>query len=468
MTAERERLAEGAARSRPGPWFEWGPYVSERAWGTVREDYSESGTAWESFPHEHARSRAYRWSEDGLAGVCDIRQHLCLALALWNERDPILKERIFGLTNAEGNHGEDAKEHWWYLDATPTHSWLRWRYHYPQRAFPYDGLVAGGRRARDQPELELVDTGIFDGDRWFAVTVDHAKAAPSDLAMRIVVENVGPDPARLHVLPTLWFRNTWSWEPGSPRPRLWAVDDRTIGVEHPELGRLTLAAGPSDGLLFCDNDTNGTRLWGLPPQGFPKDGIGDHVLHGAPTVNPAREGTKAAVHHVLSLAPGATAEVRVRLTAGPAAGDLGGGFTATHEARRREADEWYAELTPADVSADDAQIMRQAFAGMLWSEQYYHYDVDRWLKGDPGQPVPPASRWQGRNAAWRHLNNQDVLSVPDKWEYPWYASWDLGFHCVALAHVDPAFAKHQLTLLLRGGTSIPTGNCPPTSGRSAT
>ena len=465
MSAESRRL--GGDREA-GAWRAWGPYLSERAWGTVREDYSPGGTAWDYLPHDHARSRAYRWSEDGLAGLCDLRQRLCLALALWNERDPILKERIFGLTGEEGNHGEDAKEYWWYLDALPSHAWLRWRMHYAQGAFPYGELVAENRRrGRAEPEYELVDTGIFDGDRYFAVTVDYAKAGPEDLLMRITVRNHGPEAAALRVLPTLWFRNTWSWAPGSARPELGLDPDGGILARHHGLGdyRLTAAPGP-DGqapeALFCENETNFPRLFGgAAATPWPKDGIGDHLVHGAATVNPAHRGTKAAFHYRLQVPAGGEVELRLRLARPTdAAPDLERGFARTMRQREREADAFYTERAPDGADAQDRATMRQAFAGMLWSKQFYHYDVARWLDGDPGEPPPPASRKRGRNAGWRHLNNRDVISMPDKWEYPWYAAWDLAFHTVALAHVDPGFAKHQLTLLCREWYMHPSGQLP--------
>ncbi len=467
MIAERVRL-HGSTRSAAGEWKEWGPYVSERAWGTVREDYSADGAAWEYFPHDHARSRVYRWTEDGLAGICDLHQQLCLALVLWNGRDPILKERIFGLTGHEGNHGEDAKEYWWYLDSTPTHSWMRWRYHYPQPTFPYAHLVEeNGRRGRDQPELELLDTGVFDEDRYWAVTVDYAKAEPRDVCMAIRVENVGPEPDAVHVLPTIWFRNTWSWGLDTSKPRLCAANGGIV-AEHHALGGWSLAVGDAPGgrrprLLFCDNETNAARLFAAEnATPYPKDGIGDHVVHGAATINPTQEGTKASAWYQLVIEPGATAEVRVRLRdhPDPADTDLGEGFAQVMVRRHHDADEYYAALTPPGTTAGEAMILRQAAASLLWSKQFYHYDVDRWLKGDPAGPPPPPARRMGRNARWPHLNNYDVLSMPDKWEYPWYAAWDLAFHCVALAHLDPELAKHQLTLLCREWYMHPNGQLP--------
>jgi hypothetical protein len=457
VDAERGRLAQ-VPRGR-APWRRWGPYLSERAWGTVREDYSPGGTAWDFFPHDHARSRAYRWNEDGLAGVCDDRQDLCLALAFWNGRDPILKERMFGLTGPEGNHGEDVKEYWFYLDSTPTHSWMRWRYLYPQTEYPYARLVdENRRRGKLDPELELIDTGVFDGDRYWEITADYAKADPEDLLLRVTVRNAGPDAATLDVLPTLWFRNTWSWDPGAERPLI-VAERGGVTARHSDLGerRLTLSGTPD--LLFCDNETNAGRLWGVPSSSpYPKDGVNDHVVHGAASVNPDLRGTKAAARYRLTVAPGASVELRLRLAEGDR--DLGAEFDAILRDRAAEADEFYATLAPASATADEVRVMRQAFAGMLWSKQFYHYDVRRWLTGDPGQPPPPPERWNGRNADWQHLDSLDVISMPDKWEYPWFAAWDLAFHCTTLAFLDPEYAKSQLVLLCREWFMHPNGQLP--------
>ncbi|MGE5764914.1 MAG: MGH1-like glycoside hydrolase domain-containing protein [Mycobacterium leprae] len=458
--AERARLA--AVDAGREAWRRWGPYVSERAWGTVREDYSESGEAWSYFPHDHARSRAYRWSEDGLAGVCDERQTWCLALSLWNGVDPILKERIFGLTGPEGNHGEDAKDYWWYVAATPTSSWLRWRYHYPQRAFPYAELIAqNARRGKDEPEYELVDTGAFADDRYWIVKADYAKAAPDDLCLRIRVTNRGPDAATLHLLPTLWFRNTWAWGRDPRLPSIRALANRLVATDV-NGGTLTLVGDGAPTALTCDNETNTQRLFGVPGRSaYPKDGINDHVVSGAATVNPAGTGTKGALWYRLTVPPGATHEVRLRLTTGEAPdADLGKGFAAVMAARETEAEEFYDSVIPAAASPDERRVARQSFAGMLWGKQFFSYDVDTWLDGDPGQPQPPSQRRTGRNAGWRHLNNFDVISMPDKWEYPWYAAWDLAFHCVALALVDPSFAKEQLLLLCREWYMHPNGQLP--------
>ena len=454
--AERDRLNE-VPRGR-APWRRWGPYLSERAWGTVREDYSPHGTAWDSFPHDHARSRAYRWSEDGLAGICDDRQTLCLALAFWNERDPILKERLFGLTGPEGNHGEDVKEHWFYLDSTPTHSWMRWRYLYPQAEFPYARLVEENRRrGRLDPEFELLDTGVFDEGRYWEITADYAKADPDDILLRVTVRNAGPDEAALHVLPTLWFRNTWSWTEGAERP-LMVADGANILAQHQDVGHRVLTLSGEPELLFCDNESNALRLWGTAGARYPKDGINDHVVHGAATVNPERRGTKAAARYRVTVAPGARVELRVRLA--PRPGDLGAAFDELMRRREEEAEAFYAPLTPASASLDEARVMRQAFAGMLWSKQFYHYDVRVWLAGDPSQPAPPPERRSGRNAGWLHHDSRDVMAMPDKWEYPWYAAWDLAFHTTTLAFVDPEFAKWQLVLLCREWFMHPNGQLP--------
>ena len=478
MGAERDRVAgfgrlEDGLR-QAGEWYRWGPYVSERQWGTVREDYSANGEAWDYLPHDHARSRAYRWGEDGLAGFCDVEQRLCLGLALWNGRDPILKERPFGLTGAQGNHGEDVKDYWWYLDALPSHAWNRWRYHYPQGPFPYEDLIDQNRsRSRQQPEYELLDTGIFDESRYWITEVHYAKASADDLLMSIQVTNAGPDTDTLHVLPTAWFRNTWSWDESAPRPSMAATGAGSVAVEHPFLGALELTGGPGPGgaapsLLFCENETNTARLFGTEPgTPYPKDGINDHVISGAATVNPERTGTKCAFWYQVTVQPGATAELRLRLRPRPAKAArgkaktlLGAEFDQVIAQRRAEADEFYAELTPATANADEAMVMRQAFAGLLWSKQLYYYDVARWLDGDPTQPVPPGSRHGGRNARWRHFNSFDIMSMPDKWEYPWFAAWDLAFYTVALAHVDPAFAKYQLILLCREWFQHPNGALP--------
>lgn len=464
-------MAGGSPASQRSDWRLWGPYLSERQWGTVREDYSADGEAWGYLSHDRARATAYRWGEDGLAGFSDIEQRLCLGLALWNGRDPILKERPFGLTGAEANHGEDVKDYWWYCDAVPSHAWNRWRYHYPQREFPYEDLRAeNGRRGKLDAECELLDTGVFDDDRYWIVEVRYAKASPTDLLMSVQVTNAGPAAETLHVLPTVWFRNTWSWSTGAQRPELAATGDLTVRASHPSLGELELLTGPGpDGtaprLLFCENETNTQRLYGVAGSTpYPKDGINDHVLTGAPTVDPAQRGTKCAAWYRVDVAPGSTAELRLRLRPAGSGSDLatalGQEYEQVFRTRQAEADEFYAELTPAAASPDEAMVMRQAFAGMLWSKQLYYYDVARWLDGDPGQPVPPASRHTGRNHRWRTFNAFDVMSMPDKWEYPWFAAWDLAFHCIALAHVDPEFAKDQLLLVCREWFQHPNGALP--------
>ncbi len=469
-TAEQARLAE-STEDRPSAWKLIGPYLSERAWGTVREDYSADGKAWQYFPYEHGRSRAYRWNEDGLAGICDLDQRMCFALAFWNGRDPFLKERIFGLSGPEGNHGEDAKEYWWYLDATPTASWLRWRYHYPQGEFPYARLrEENARRGKQDREFELADTGIFERNRYWQITAEYAKASPRDVCLRIRVRNAGPETAELHVLPTLWFRNRWSWKVGATRPGIRADTGEQAGAlaEEEELGRWRLSAacdpaGRPPQLLFCENETNVARLYGAPARTpYPKDGINDHVVAGAATVNPARQGTKMSCWYRLVIAPGDSVELRVRLARDDAGEplDLGAGFERTLADRVREADEHYATMRPENATEDEAHVMRQAFAGMIWSQQFYHYAVAPWLDGDPTEPPPPAVRKTGRNAGWRHVNNHDLLAMPDKWEYPWYASWDLAFHCVVLAHTDPSAAKHQLLLLGREWFMHPNGQLP--------
>ncbi|MGH8899825.1 MAG: MGH1-like glycoside hydrolase domain-containing protein [Egibacteraceae bacterium] len=461
--AERRRLLE--ARAGTVDWKRWGPYVSARQWGTVREDYSPDGDAWSYFPHDHARSRAYRWGEDGLAGVCDRWQHLCLALALWNGRDPILKERLFGLANGEGNHGEDVKEYWWPLDSTPTHSWMRWLYRYPQAEFPYARLVEENRRrSLHDPDFELVDTGVFDGNRFFDVEVTYAKAGPNDLCVEFACTNHGPAAARLHLLPTVWLRNTWAWGRDDRRAQLWATGEGEALVEigHGALGQFFLAAEGSPELLFTENETNAERLFGAPNRTpYTKDGINDHVVSGAPTVNPQRRGTKAAAWYRLDVPSGATVTRRLRLVARPPGpGTLGVSFTRALEARRAEADEFYATLAPPKVGDEARRVQRRALAGLLWSKKYYRYHVGEWLEGDPAGPPPPPGRAGGRNRDWAHLANTDVISMPDEWEYPWYAAWDLAFHAIPLALVDPNFAKNQLILLCREWYMHPNGQLP--------
>jgi hypothetical protein len=465
MTAEEIRLAE--ARDRKKHWKRWGPYLSERAWGTVREDYSAGGTAWEFFPHDHARSRVYRWNEDGLAGICDRHQYICFALALWNQNDPILKERLFGLTGNEGNHGEDVKEYYYYLDSTPTHSYMKMLYKYPQAAFPYARLVEENRgRGRSNPEFELIDTGVFKENRYFDVEVEYAKADVEDILIKISITNRGPESADLHVLPTIWFRNIWSWGSKDPKPELHAEKlspHSVIELNHPEYGNRWLHYEDSPELLFTENETNAQRLWNTPNQTtYVKDGINDYVVNGKTTsVNPAHSGTKAAAHYQITLQPGETRVVRLRLTDSPALGaSVFTDFDTAFQVRQHEAFDFYSTVIPAQLSPDAKNVMRQGFAGMLWSKQFYHYVIKQWLDGDPGNPPPPRERVHGRNHEWGHLYNADIISMPDKWEYPWYAAWDLAFHCVPLALVDSDFAKEQLLLMLREWYMHPNGQLP--------
>ncbi len=464
MTQEEIRLAESASRKKH--WKRWGPYLSERAWGTVREDYSPYGNAWEYFSHDQARSRAYRWNEDGIAGISDRRQFLCFAVALWNERDPILKERIFGLTGNEGNHGEDVKEYYFYLDSTPTHSYMKYLYKYPQLEFPYARLVEENRRrGKDQPEFELLDTGVFDENRYFDVCVEYAKADVEDILIKITVANRGPEAANLRLLPTVWFRNTWSWGNSGEKPELRQAQAgaSSIEIEHPQMGKRWLHCDGSPELLFTENETNNKRLFGAENRiPYVKDGINDFVVHGAQNaVNPERRGTKAAAHYELTVPAGQEVTVRLRLTPVDAKSAVAfKTFDKTFALRKKEADEFYATVIPQDLSDDAKNVMRQGFAGMLWSKQFYHYVIKDWLQGDPGNPPPPAERKNGRNRDWPHLYNADVISMPDKWEYPWYAAWDLAFHCIPLALVDSDFAKEQLTLMLREWYMHPNGQIP--------
>jgi hypothetical protein len=467
--AEQQRLAE--AREQGVPWRKWGPYLSERQWGTVREDYSESGNAWDYFSHDQARSRAYRWGEDGLAGISDDRQLLCFALALWNGKDPILKERLFGLTNSEGNHGEDVKEYYFYLDSTPTHSYMKYLYKYPQAAFPYADLVETNRgRNRHEFEYELLDTHVFDQDRYFDVLVEYAKASPEDLLVQITVTNRSSETAALHVLPTLWFRNTWSWGRNTERPalrRAAAGSATTIVASHPEIGERILACEGAAALLFTENETNAERLFRSPNRTpYVKDGINEYLVHGrSEAVNPAQTGTKAAAHYPLTVGAGESRSIRLRLSPVAATGPAGGGllgrdFDDVLKARRGDADAFYRSVIPASLGADASAVMRQALAGMMWSKQFYYYDVDTWLEEHGAQPFGTARRAAPRNDRWHHMHNADVISMPDKWEYPWYAAWDLAFHCIALTLVDEDFGKHQLDLMLRDHYLHPSGQIP--------
>ncbi len=457
--AEKQRvLAQGNGEAA---WRLWGPYLSERQWGTVREDYSADGKAWDYFSHDQARSRAYRWGEDGIAGFCDDKQRLCLGLALWNERDPILKERLFGLTNGEGNHGEDVKELYYYLDATPSHSYLRMLYKYPQQAFPYAALVEENRkRGRDVPEFELMDTGLFDDNRYFDVFIEYAKAGVDDILMLITAHNRGAAAAPLHILPQLWFRNTWSWGYDATRPTLSAAETASITIWHSELGNYHCYFDDYPELLFCDNDTNLQRLYGQPIAEYSKDAFHEYLVRGNfHAVNPQCHGTKAAARFSFSVPAHDKVEVRLRLSKDPNRNPFVD-FDRLLVARRDEADAYYDELQTALADDESRLIQRQALAGMIWSKQFYYFDIPQWLKGDPAFPMPAPQRRKGRNKGWEHLNNADIISMPDTWEYPWYAAWDLAFHCVSLAMIDPAFAKNQMLLMTREWYMHPNGQIP--------
>ena len=466
--AEAERLSEDERRAVN--WKRWGPYLAERQWATVREDYSADGSCWDYFPHDHARSRTYRWGEDGLLGICDREGRLCFALALWNGRDPILKERLYGLTGPEGNHGEDVKESYFYLDSTPTHSYMKALYKYPQREFPYRPLLAeAARRTKKDPEFEIEDTGVFDDGRYFDVFAEYAKAAADDILIRITLANRGPDAARIEALPTLWFRNTWSWgrtgEGYWKKPRIIAEGEGALVAEHESLGRFRL---DTDGepslseLLFTENETNAARLFGVAnPTPYVKDAFHERVIgKREDAVNPARTGTKAAVRYSLEIPAGGEVRLRLRLSSGRSGKGIGSDFDGVFESRLREADSFWASRLPAALTGEERNVSRQAYAGLLWTKQFYHFAVRDWLEGDPAYPPPPASRWEGRNSGWTHLYNRDVLSMPDKWEYPWYAAWDLGFHMLPFSRIDPAFAKEQLILLLREWYTHPNGQIP--------
>ena len=489
-TPEHLRLQEH--ESKQADWKRWGPYLSERQWGTVREDYSERGSAWDFFPHDHARSRTYRWGEDGILGICDDRQLLCFALSMWNGQDPIIKERFFGLTGNEGNHGEDVKEYYFYLDSTPTHSYMKALYKYPQAAYPYEQLQQGNReRDREQREYELMDTGIFEGDRYFDVQVEYAKASANDVLIKISVTNRGPESADFHLLPTLWFRNTWSWERPALKPSLSVrasnSDVAIVETNHPEIGQqwwycknpsavdqenanagrwIALGEGEnagSNGLLFTENETNKKRLFQVDNNSpYVKDAFHRYLIEGEQSaVNPQQVGTKAAMHYPLHIAAGETQTIELRLADDKSLSDpLGGNFDEILEQRKEEADKFYYELTPFIQIEDMRNVQRQAFAGMMWTKQYYLYDVSTWLKGDPATVSPPPSRLRGRNSHWHHLDSQDILSMPDKWEYPWFAAWDTAFHCIPLAMIDPAFAKQQLDVMTREWYMHPNGQLP--------
>lgn len=454
---ERQRMKQLA-------WRRWGTYLSERQWGTVREDYSEYGTAWDYFPHDHARSRAYRWGEDGIGGFCDDRQTLCLAVALWNGQDSILKERLFGLTNSQGNHGEDVKELYYYLDATPTYSYARMLYKYPQAAYPYQLLVEQGhQRGKLEPEFELVDTGIFAQNRYFDVEIEYAKAGVDDILWRITAHNRGLESARLHLLPQLWFRNTWNWFENAAKPTLRAEGEQRVLIDHAVLGQWTADFDAPQQLLFCDNETHRQRVFGQAdaPPGYFKDAFHDYVIHQqAAAINPERSGTKAAGLFILDIPAGGSQSVRVRVRRNDSTVDTFAEFETVFKQRQADTESFYAELQKNISDADTRRVQRQAWAGLLWGKQFYYYDIPQWLNGDHGQPPPPTRRRYGRNSDWQHLNNADVISMPDKWEYPWFAAWDLGFQCVALAAIDPDFAKHQLVTLCREWYMDPNGELP--------
>ena len=463
MTAEEQRLQQD--RDRTAHWKRWGPYLSERQWGTVREDYSPDGSAWEYFPHEHARSRAYRWGEDGIAGISDNHQRLCFAIALWNGADPILKERIFGLSGNEGNHGEDVKDYYFYLDNTPTHSYMKYLYKYPQAAFPYTQIVEeNSQRDRNSPEFELIDTGVFNDDRYFDVFVEYAKNSPEDILIKVNIINRGPEEKTLHLLPTLWFRNTWSWN-NDEKPFLKVLSDNDFSVieaSHPTLGNRWLYCEKATELLFTENETNFERLFSVDNASpYVKDGINDYVVNNRESVNPGRVGTKFSAYYVLSIPAGETKTIRLRLSdAANLTQPFGTDFDATWQSRIAEADEFYQRVSRKSMSEDERNVQRQAFAGMLWNKQYYYYVVEDWLKGDTVGPPPPESRKSGRNAEWIHVFNDDVLSMPDKWEYPWFATWDLAFHIIPFAMIDPDFAKRQLSRLTREWYMHPNGQLP--------
>jgi hypothetical protein len=464
--SETVRLQE--TRTSKIPWRKWGPYLSERQWGTVREDYSKDGNAWDYFSHDQARSRAYHWGEDGLAGISDEKQLLCFSLGLWNGRDPILKERLFGLTNSESNHGEDVKEYYFYLDSTPTHSYMKYLYKYPQPAFPYEDLVATSkRRSRGDMEYELLDTGIFNSDRYFDVFVEYAKQTPEDILIQISVCNRGPEPAAVHILPTLWFRNTWTWWPDAAKPFLKEITSRngyrSVAASHSQLGERYLYCEEDIPLLFTENETNNERIFGTRNASpYVKDGINNYIVQGnQDAINPGNLGTKAAAHYSVTVDAGQTATVRLRLSdlALTAMGDPFKSFAEIMDARRNEADEFYQAITPERISKDEARVMRQALAGMLWSKQYFGFDVDKWLVEHGEDPMRPSSR-EIRNSEWSHMINENVISMPDKWEYPWFAAWDLAFHTIALSTVDVDFAKEQLDLMLQEFFLHPTGQIP--------
>lgn len=453
MNAEQARLQDNE-------WKKWGPYVSDRQWGTVREDYSANGDAWNYITHDMARSKAYRWNEEGIAGICDDLQLLCFSIALWNKKDPIIKERYFGLSNPEGNHGEDVKELYYYLDSTPTHSYMKMLYKYPQQEYPYAWLVdENKRRTRNDPEFELIDTGIFDEDKYFDVFVEYAKCTQDEILVRITIYNRGEEDASLHALPTVWFRNTWDWGYDDYKPQLRQDSPGVMDIYHKDLGQYWLKTDGKVEFLFCDNESNSKRLYNYDDgKPFCKDGINDYLLHGANSINPQNSGTKAAINYDITIPAKQSATIRLLLTQ-----DAKNGFEdfdTVFKNRQAEADEFYNTLQQHSSDTDHGMIQRQAFAGMLWSKQYYHYDIHNWLNGDPKEPKPPTERLNGRNSKWQHLNTRAIISMPDKWEYPWFASWDLAFHCLSLANVDMTFAKRQLLLLTRDWYMHPNGQLP--------
>ncbi len=462
MTPEEARLQ--ADRDRTGYWKRWGSYLADRQWGTVREDYSPDGAAWDYFPHDHARSRAYRWGEDGIAGISDNHQRLCLAIALWNGEDTIIKERLFGLTGNEGNHGEDVKEYYFYLDNTPTHSYMKCLYKYPQTAFPYQQLVAENKlRDRTCPEYELIDTGVFESDRYFDVVVEYAKNSPEDILVQVSVTNRGAEEKQIHLLPTLWFRNYWTWNRKYPKPKLKVARSQDefsiIEASHPTLGERWLYCKGKTNLLFTENETNNQKLFNTPNASpYTKDGINDYLISQKQTINPHLTGTKVAAHYTLLVKPGETQVIWLRLSDSPQLKDEE--FAHIFQSRKAEADEFYKRISPNKLSADERNIHRQAYAGMLWSKQFYYYVVEDWLKGDPDTPPPPIERYGIRNSEWVHIFNNDIISMPDKWEYPWYAAWDLAFHVIPLAAIDPEFAKRQLSRLTREWYMHPNGQLP--------
>jgi hypothetical protein len=459
MNQEQQRLLQD--RDLQKNWRKFGPYLTERQWGTVREDYSAYGNAWEFVSHDAARSKAYRWGEEGIGGISDDHQLLCFSFAFWNKKDPIIKERMFGLTGNEGNHGEDCKEHYYYLDSTPTHSYMKMLYKYPQNEFPYEWLVnENRRRGKPDPEFELVDTGVFDKNKYFDIFIEYAKADDRDILIKVVVANRSAEEARINVLPTAWFRNTWSWSKGGEKPEMYRDDEGIIKIHHKQLGDFYLFGEGKPESLFCENETNSGKLYGYPTGGTFKDGINDFITQGnTNAINKTQKGTKTALNYDLIIPPGKSNTLRLRLSA-TFLTDPFENFDELFNRRIREADEFYGEIQQGVSDADTMEIQRQAFAGMMWSKQYFYYDIAQWLKGDAGQPAPPQERLRGRNHDWHHLNNADIISMPDKWEYPWYAAWDLAFHCIPIAVIDPEFAKSQLRLLTKEWYMHPNGQLP--------